>query len=119
MERDWVSGIPIVVEQDWVSGIPIVVYFIIGLGGVAGAILVIVRLWQAIRPKPDNTERDIEGIKTDVHDIRGRVAALEIEVAKIDQPAIVKRFDGIEGKIDRLYEFLLDRFADPTKDHRR
>lgn len=98
--------------QDWVSSIPSVIYFIIGLGGVAGAILAIVKLWQTIQPKPDNTERDIEIIKTDVHDIRGRVAALEIEVAKIDQPAIVKRFDGIENKIDRLYEFLLDRFAD-------
>jgi len=105
--------------QDWVSSIPAVIYFIIGLGGVAGAILAIVKLWQTIRPKPDNTERDIESIKTDVHDIRGRVAALEIEVAKIDQPAIVKRFDGIEGKIDRLYEFLLDRFSDGSPDRKR
>lgn len=105
--------------QDWVSSIPSVIYFIIGLGGVAGAILAIVKLWQTIRPKPDNTERDIEIIKTDVHDIRGRVAALEIEVAKIDQPAIVKRFDGIENKIDRLYEFLLDRFSDGSPERRR
>ena len=99
-------------EQDWVSSIPVVIYFIIGLGGVAAAMLAILKLWQAIRPERDNTDRDIETIKDDVHDIRGRVVALEIEVAKIDQPAIVKRFDGIEGKIDRLYAFLLDRFSD-------
>ena len=105
--------------QDWVSGIPTVIYFIIGLGGVAGAILAIVKLWQTIRPKSNTTERDIETIKTDVHDIRSRVATLEIEVAKIDQPSIVKRFDGIEGKIDRLYEFLLDRFSDGSPGHRR
>jgi hypothetical protein len=57
-------------------------------------------------------ERDIERIRDDMHDIRARVAALEVEVAKIDQPAIVKRFDSIEGKIDRLYEFMIDRFAE-------
>jgi hypothetical protein len=105
--------------QDWVSGIPTVIYFIIGLGGVAGAILAMIKLWQTIRPEPDTTERDIEIIRDDVHDIRGRVAALELEVAKIDQPAIVKRFDGIEGKIDRLYEFLLDRFSEPPSTDRR
>lgn len=105
--------------QDWTGDIPTLIFFIIGLGGVAAAILAIVKLWQVIAPKTNNTERDIEAIKNDVHDIRGRVAALEIEVAKIDQPAIVKRFDGIEGKIDRLYEFLLDRFADGGKDARR
>jgi hypothetical protein len=106
-------------EQDWVSGIPALIYFIIGLGGVAGAVLAIIKLWQTIRPEPNTTERDIETIRDDVHDIRGRVAALEIEVAKIDQPAIVKRFDGIEGKIDRLYEFLLERFSDGPPERRR
>jgi hypothetical protein len=105
--------------QDWALGIPTLIYFIIGLGGVAGAILAIVKLWQTIRPKSDTTERDIETIKTDVHDIRGRVAVLEIELAKIDHPAIAKRFDGIEGKIDRLYEFLLDRFSDGPPERRR
>lgn len=105
--------------QDWVSGIPTVIYFIIGLGGVAGAILAIVKLWQTIRPAPDTTERDIEMIRDDVHDIRSRVAALEIEVAKIDQPAIVKRFDGLEGKIDRLIEFMLDRFSEGPPERRR
>lgn len=105
--------------QEWVSDIPTVVYFIIGLGGVAGAILAIVKLWQTIRPTSHTTERDIETIKSDVHDIRSRVVALEVEVAKIDQPAIVKRFDGIEGKIDRLYAFLLERFSDGSSERRR
>lgn len=105
--------------QDWVGHIPTVIYFIIGLGGLAGALLAIVKLWHTIRPDDDITEREIEMIKTDVSDIRGRVVALEIEVAKIDQPAIVKRFDGIEGKIDRLYEFLLDRFSDGSHNSRR
>jgi hypothetical protein len=106
-------------QQDWVATIPSLIYFIIGLGGVAGALLAIVKLWQAIRPASHSTEQDIEHIKEDVHDIRGRVVALEIEVAKIDQPAIVKRFDGIEGKIDRLYEFLLERFSDSAPDRKR
>ena len=106
--------------QDWVGSVPGVIYFILGLGGLAGALLAIVKLWQTLRPPvPDTTERDIHTIRTDVHDIKARLTSLEIDVAKIDQPAIVKRFDGIEGKIDRLYEFLLERFADPTKDHRR
>ena len=106
--------------QDWVASVPGVIYFILGLGGLAGAMLAIVKLWQTLRPPvPDTTERDIHLIQKDVHDIRTRVAALEIDVAKIDQPAIVKRFDGIEGKIDRLYEFLLDRFAEGGKEHRR
>ena len=105
--------------QDWVGSIPAVIYFIIGLGGLAGALLAIVKLWRTIRPQDDTTEREIETIKTDVSDIRGRVVALEIEVAKIDQPAIVKRFDGIEGKIDRLYDFLLDRFSDGSHNSRR
>ena len=105
--------------QDWVAGIPTVVYFIIGMGGIAGAMLAIIKLWHTIRPRPDTTERDIETIRDDVHDIRARVAALEIEIAKIDQPSIAKRFDGLEGKIDRLYEFLLDRFSDGAPDRRR
>ena len=81
--------------QDWVGSIPEVIYFIIGLGGLAGALLAIVKLWRTIRQQDDTTEREIETIKTDVSDIRGSVVALEIEVAKIDKPAIVKRFDGI------------------------
>ena len=106
--------------QDWTGSIPTVIYFIVGLGGLSGAILAIVKLWQTVAPNPKQQfEKDIEAIKTDVHDIRSRVGALELEVAKIDQPSIVKRFDGIEGKIDRLYEFLLDRFADGEKEPRR
>jgi len=105
--------------QDWVADIPSVIFFTIGLGGVAGAILAMIKLWQAINPKSDTTERDIEMIKDDLHEIRDRVSSLEIDVAKIDQPAIVKRFDGIEAKIDRLYEFLLDRFSDGPPERRR
>ena len=106
--------------QDWVASVPGVIVFILGLGGLAGALLAIVKLWQTLRPPvPDTTERDIHTIWQDVHDIRARLAQLEIDVAKIDQPAIVKRFDGLEGKIDKLHEFLLDRFAEPMKDSRR
>ncbi len=106
--------------QDWTGSIPAVVYFIVGVGGLAGALLAVIKLWQTVVPdRKQQFENDIDAIKDDVHDIRSRVAALEIEVAKIDQPAIVKRFDGIEGKIDRLYEFLLDRFAEGGKDPRR
>jgi rubrerythrin len=99
--------------QDWVGDIPSVIFFIIGLGALAGAILAILKLWNAIVPNVRRkTEEDIDEIKDDIHDIRTRLTALEVDVAKIDQPAIVKRFDGIADKIDRLYEFLLDRFAD-------
>lgn len=105
--------------QDWVEGVPSLILFIIGMGGLAGAILAIVKLWQTIRPKANSTERDIEAIRFDVHDIRTRVAALEIEVAKIDQPSIVKKFDVLEGKFDRIYEFLLDRFADGAAERKR
>jgi hypothetical protein len=58
-------------------------------------------------------------IKDDLHEIRDRVSSLEIDVAKIDQPAIVKRFDGIEAKIDRLYTFMMDRFSEGPADRRR
>lgn len=107
-------------NEDWVASVPGVIYFIIGLGGLSGALLAIVKLWQTLRPPPVNTtERDVNTIQKDVHDIKTRLTALEIDVAKIDQPAIVKRFDGLENKIDRLYEFLLERFSDPSKDPRR
>ena len=36
---------------------------------------------------------------------------LELDVARIDQPSIAKRFDAIEGKIDKLYDFLLERLT--------
>ena len=36
---------------------------------------------------------------------------LELDVAKIDQPSIAKRFDAIENKIDKLYDFLLERLT--------
>ena len=31
--------------------------------------------------------------------------------ARIDQPSITRRFDAIEGKIDKLYDFLLERLT--------
>lgn len=103
-------------NSGWVEAVPAVIFFIIGLGGLAGAILAIVKLWQSLVPDgKKKLAEDIDAVKDDVHDIRNRVTALELDVAKIDQPAIVKRFDGIEGKIDKLYDFLLERFADPKK----
>ena len=55
--------------------------------------------------------KDIATIKSDIQDIRTRVGMLELDVAKIDQPSIAKRFDAIEGKIDKLYDFLLERLT--------
>ena len=45
--------------------------------------------------------------------------ALELDVARIDQPSIAKRFDSLEGKIDKLYEFLPERFSEGMKDAHR
>ena len=55
--------------------------------------------------------KDIAIIKSDIQDIRTRVGMLELDVAKIDQPSIAKRFDTLEGKIDKLYDFLLERLT--------
>jgi len=55
--------------------------------------------------------KDIASIKADIQDIRSRVGMLELDVAKIDQPSIAKRFDAIENKIDKLYDFLLERLT--------
>lgn len=46
-------------------------------------------------------------------------ALIEIEVEKIDQLAIVKRFDGIETNNDRLDEFLSERFSADGSGSRR
>ena len=32
-------------------------------------------------------------------------------MAKIDQPAITRHFDAIEGKIDKLHDFLLEHLT--------
>jgi len=99
-------------DNAWTASLPGVVMFIIGIGGLAAALLYIRQLYREVVPDGDvQLQADIGAIKRDLHDIRNPVGMLEIEVAKIDQPAIVKRFDSIESKIDRLYEFLIDRFS--------
>ena len=99
-------------QNQWVADLPGVVLFIVGLGGFAGALLAIVKLWQEFVPNSENhLARDIAAIKADVHDVRKRVGMLEIDLAKIDQPAIARRFDTIEQKIDRLYDLLIERFT--------
>jgi rubrerythrin len=98
--------------QDWTGNIPAAVYFVVGLGGVAGALLAMVKLKEALVPDAGRqVTRDIATIKADIHDIRARVGMLELDVARIDQPSIAKRFDALEGKIDKLYEFLLERLT--------
>jgi rubrerythrin len=97
---------------DWTGGLPTVIYFIVGLGGVAGALLAMVKLWETLVPdRGQQVVKDIATIKADIQDIRTRVGMLELDVAKIDQPSIAKRFDAIEGKIDKLYDFLLERLT--------
>jgi hypothetical protein len=98
--------------QDWTSELPAIVYLVLGLGGVAGALLAMVKLWEAVVPdRGVSVMRDIATIKADLQDIRARVGMLELDVAKIDQPSITRRFDAIEGKIDKLYDFLLERLT--------
>ena len=97
---------------DWASELPVVVYFIVGLGGVAGALLAMVKLKESQVPDPaQQVTKDIATIKAHNQDIRSRVGMLELDMAKIDQPAITRRFDTIEGKIDKLYDFLLERLT--------
>jgi len=99
-------------ETDWTANLPIVVTFIIGVGAFAGAILAMVKLWEAVVPdRQQQFARDISTIKSDLQDIRSRVGMLEIDIAKIDQPSIARRFDGLESKIDKLYDFLLEHLT--------
>ena len=99
-------------DNEWTASLPGVVVFIIGIGGLAAALLYVKQLYREVVPDGDvQMHENIGAIKRDLHEIRKRVGMLEIEVAKIDQPAIVKRFDSIETKIDRLYEFLIERFS--------
>jgi rubrerythrin len=89
-----------------------VVYFVVGLGGVAGALLAMVKLKGALVPDTNSqVKKDIASIRADIHDIRARVGMLELDVARIDQPSIAKRFDALESKIDKLYDFLLERLT--------
>jgi hypothetical protein len=98
--------------QDWTGNIPTVVYFVVGLGGVAGALLAMVKLKEAVVPDANSqVKKDIATIRADIQDIRARVGMLELDVARIDQPSITRRFDAIEGKIDKLYDFLLERLT--------
>ncbi len=98
--------------QDWTMSLPSAVLFIIGLGGLAGSVLAILKLWRFVVPDSEKMyQQSIADIRADMHDLSEKVSELEREVAKIDQPAIVKRFDGIEGKIDRLYNLIIERLA--------
>ena len=108
-------------NTEWTAQVPTAILFVIGLGGLSAALLYVKQLYREVVPDGDaQLQADIGTIKRDLHDIRTRVGMLEIEVAKIDQPAIVKRFDSIETKIDRLYEFLIERFsADGSSPKRR
>jgi len=99
-------------SQDWTLSLPSAVVFVIGLGALAGAVLAILKLWRAVVPDTENLMRtDIAEIHQDLQEIRTKVSELEREIARIDQPAIVRRFDGIESKIDRLYDLIIERFA--------
>ena len=103
--------------QEWTASLPALVMIIVGFGGLAGAILAIVKLWRTI--VPDARSQFETDTRRDIHDLHTRVGFLEIEVAKIDQPSIGRRFDGLEGKIDRLYEFLIEQFSAGNKPDRR
>ncbi len=99
-------------QTEWAKDLPDVILFILGLGGLAGALLLVVRLWKEFVPDNDSVlSRDIAAIKADVHDVRKRVGMLEIDIAKIDHPAIARRFDTIEQKIDRLNDLLIERLT--------
>jgi hypothetical protein len=99
-------------QQNWVENLPEVVWFIIGIGGVAGAILAIIKLWQSVVPDAGTTiQKDISSIKGDIHEMRKRVGMLEMDVAKIDQPSMIRRFDAFEQKLDRLYDLLIERLT--------
>ena len=64
-------------EQDWTGNIPTVVYFVVGLGGVAGALLALVKLKEAVVPDANSqVKKDIATIRADIHDIRARVGML-------------------------------------------
>lgn len=99
-------------QQNWTENLPTVIWFIIGTGGVAGAILAIIKLWQAVVPDAGTTiQKDISSIKGDIHEMRKRVGMLEMDVAKIDQPSMIRRFDAFEQKLDRLYDLLIERLT--------
>jgi len=105
--------------DNWLPLVPNAVYFLLGLGSLAGATLALRQLWRSLVPDPEQRiEHDIEAIRADIAEIKKRVTAVELDLAHIDQPAMVKRFDTLEGKIDKLFDFLLERFAEEAKDTR-
>lgn len=99
-------------HTEWIGSIPDVIVFILGLGGFAGALLLVVKLWREFVPDADTAlSRDVSAIRSDLHDVRTRVGMLEVDIAKIDHPGITRRFDTIEKKIDRLNDLLVERLA--------
>lgn len=99
-------------QTQWAADLPDVILFVIGLGGLAGALLLIVKLWKEFVPDGGSVlSKDIASIKADIHDVRKRVGMLELDIAKIDHPAISRRFDTIEQKIDRLNDLLIERLT--------
>ena len=97
---------------EWLDHLPDVVVFIIGLGALAGAILLILKLWRAVVPN-DTTRlaRDVETLKSDVKAVHDRVTKVEVDVARIDYAGVISRFDAIDRKLDGLFSFLLERFS--------
>ena len=78
-------------DSNWTTHIPDAVYFVIGIGGVAAAILAIVKLWEAV--VPDRLElfaKDLATTRSDLQDIRTRVGKLETDITK-DRPAGYQR----------------------------
>lgn len=101
-------------QTQWVTDLPNVVVFILGLGGLAGALLLMVKLWKEFVPDNDHAlAKDISSIKTDVHDVRKRVGMLEIDLARIDQPGIARRLDTFDQKLDRLHDIIIERVTKP------
>lgn len=96
-------------NEAWLEQFPSVIVFVLGLGALAAAALAILRLWRAV--VPNTTHADIKAIKDDMHVIRKRVGVLEKDVAKLDHETISKRFDGIEGKIDKLFAVIIEHLA--------
>ena len=52
--------------QDWTGDIPAAVYFVVGLGGVAGALLAMLKLKEALVPDANSqVSKDIASIRAD------------------------------------------------------
>jgi hypothetical protein len=113
--------------KEVVAQLASLVMFIVGIGAFAGGVLAIVKLWKEFIPNPldkisDKIGAQIEAMRKDVNSMSGRVkdmeddlgrrvGLLEIEIARIDQPAMSRRFDNLESKIDRLHDVVLERLT--------